>query len=343
MITYHEYWQQVDQIAQMLADPDALAEEYGEDADPSEVLWEITDGHEFVIYYNKAAAVMQHSDNQDAYWEEMGETPAADSWWSLLPPLAMMAMQADIQDRMQRVGSTPNPFGQALVRGGRKAGELASRGYQALGRGAQAASSYAGQAFEDACHEAGFRPNPHPNGKWGRQTLKDGTTVYEMGGAGAYVVIVPYKPRKSLIASSAAAFYEYKEGRKVPKGTKWLAVDGGVSAHRTLKAAKKAGGAVAANTSLAGERSSFGSLWSQVRQNPWPNVPEGALATSYSPPPGPFGRQNAPMGYLSSSLDPPLSPQGREAYSSGMLQGQRVMRSYPPMPRGRYNGDDEGY
>jgi hypothetical protein len=98
---YREYWQEVDAIAALLSDPDQLAEEYGEEAEPSEVLFEITDGHQFVIYTFKASKVLEHSDNTDAYFDHVGEI-TADSWSAIVTPLAIYAMQADITDRMGR-------------------------------------------------------------------------------------------------------------------------------------------------------------------------------------------------------------------------------------------------
>jgi len=51
-----------------------------------------------------------------------------------------------------------------------------------------------------------------------------------------------YQPRKSPATAWVAGRYESATGRKVPKGTKWLVLyrAGSVSAHKTLKAAKKA-------------------------------------------------------------------------------------------------------
>jgi len=102
MMTSSEYWIEVHAIGDTLNDSDALTEEYGEDADPSEVLWEITDGHEFVIYNFKALKVMEYTSNADAFFEQGMELGAPDSFFSMLPPLAMMAMQADVQDYMNR-------------------------------------------------------------------------------------------------------------------------------------------------------------------------------------------------------------------------------------------------
>ena len=53
-MTYNEYWSEVDHIAALIGDADALAHDYGEDAEPYEVLWEIADAHEYVIYTHKA-------------------------------------------------------------------------------------------------------------------------------------------------------------------------------------------------------------------------------------------------------------------------------------------------
>lgn len=95
-----EYWAEVMAIAALLSDEEALEADYGEDYDTYDVAHEIVDGHQFIIYYANAAKVMQYSKNQDAYWDQFGQTPDADSWWGLLPPLAYAAMLQDIWDQV---------------------------------------------------------------------------------------------------------------------------------------------------------------------------------------------------------------------------------------------------
>ena len=99
-MTSADYYSQVIDIADTLNDPEKLAEEYGEDRDKFEVLDEIVDGHEFVIYNFKAMKVLEYSDNTDAYFDEMGAYTMEDGFFSSLPPLAYFAMRQDIVDRL---------------------------------------------------------------------------------------------------------------------------------------------------------------------------------------------------------------------------------------------------
>jgi hypothetical protein len=256
--------------------------------------------------------------------------PPESTTWRLINEL-----QEEQRALMRSVGARKgNPLGGALIRGGRTAADYTRRGYEAIGRGARSAAGYAQSALQDACDEAGLtRPNPKAQGKWTREKQASGRTIYARGGIDAYVVIVPYKPRVSPMAREFAGAYERTEGRKVPKGTKWLAVATApwrtlgaveptrVSAHKTLAAAKKTGEAMS-GPKRSGTR----------RHNPHPHIPAGALSSSYDPPPSPFGRQNVAEGALATSYNPPPSPFGRPDYSSGMLQGQQVSRSRARQP-----------
>jgi hypothetical protein len=105
-ITYREYWTEVDRLAEELSStPEELEESYGSD-DAYEILNQMIDSHEFIIYTAKALKVMEYTDNDDAYFEEMGGPPQVDSFSSLLPPLAYFAMQADVLNRMSRANPT---------------------------------------------------------------------------------------------------------------------------------------------------------------------------------------------------------------------------------------------
>lgn len=93
--SYHEYWKEVQAIADLVF-TDRLYAEYGDDADSYEALQEIIDAHPFVIYYHQAIQVMQHTDHEDAYIEEYGEFPPAVFWRGLVSPLAFMAFYTDV-------------------------------------------------------------------------------------------------------------------------------------------------------------------------------------------------------------------------------------------------------
>ncbi len=65
------------------------AKEYSEDIE--DVLQEMIDGHEYIIYTHKARLVIAWSENPDAYEDEMGERAPTDE------ARAFMAMRADVQ------------------------------------------------------------------------------------------------------------------------------------------------------------------------------------------------------------------------------------------------------
>ena len=102
MITYREYWTEVDELADAVRALD-------ESEDAFDALIELLDGHEFVIYYAKAQGVLVHSENQDAYWEMDGSLSGFDSYWDMIGPLALYAMQADVMDRASRPAVSENP------------------------------------------------------------------------------------------------------------------------------------------------------------------------------------------------------------------------------------------
>lgn len=66
-ISYREYW---DEIASLCSTIHEEAEEY--QREPSEVLWETIDGHQWVIYTAYHFDVMKHSDNSGYSAESFG-------------------------------------------------------------------------------------------------------------------------------------------------------------------------------------------------------------------------------------------------------------------------------
>lgn len=106
-MTYREYWTEVDRIAAELSEgPDALEESYGMD-EPYDVAIQIVDGHEYVIYYNKAFKVLEYTDNDDAYFEVHDGPPQVDSFTAMLTPLAYFAMLADVMSRVEYENPSP--------------------------------------------------------------------------------------------------------------------------------------------------------------------------------------------------------------------------------------------
>ena len=90
MLTHKQYWAEVRSIANEVVSTYRDAE----DADDRyEWLWESIDGHEFVIYTHKAAAVIVHTDHRNA-WSDVFDTLPRNS---TIEVMAFYAMMADVE------------------------------------------------------------------------------------------------------------------------------------------------------------------------------------------------------------------------------------------------------
>ena len=89
--TEQEYWREVQAIAESAHEE---AKEHG--GGLGDYLHETIDGHQFVIYTHKARAVLLHSPNENAIFEEMGDQ-VAGSMEGLYSMAAYWAMLADVQ------------------------------------------------------------------------------------------------------------------------------------------------------------------------------------------------------------------------------------------------------
>lgn len=100
-VTRKEYWDEIRSIRRSLVDEWA-AERADYDGDVNEWLsdrlHQDIDGHQWIIYTDYNLDVLRFTDNRDAYYDEMGEWPAAPSLGEMLAPVAYMAMQADVND-----------------------------------------------------------------------------------------------------------------------------------------------------------------------------------------------------------------------------------------------------
>lgn len=65
---------------------------------PHYALHEIVDGSCWVIYTHAARKVIEHSDNDCAYFDEMGAVEVSD-WSTLLTTAAYFALMADIREK----------------------------------------------------------------------------------------------------------------------------------------------------------------------------------------------------------------------------------------------------
>ena len=97
-ITYFEYWEEVRELAQSIVDK----EEYDEDADIHDILWERIDSHNWIIYNYKAYQVMGLTDNPDAFLD-MGVGVPDGSWWDIVTQFAHCAFSADVEQAMSRI------------------------------------------------------------------------------------------------------------------------------------------------------------------------------------------------------------------------------------------------
>jgi hypothetical protein len=102
LITEQEYTAEIRNIAQK-----QLPEEFreaGDDTDPdefiSERLHEIIDGHKWIIYTYYNSQVLTHTDNDGAYFDDMGDL-AADNYSAAVMPMAFYAMRQDVVDRIR--------------------------------------------------------------------------------------------------------------------------------------------------------------------------------------------------------------------------------------------------
>lgn len=93
MITYSEYWQEIQSIVESIKH-----ECESEGLDPHEFAHELIDSHEFVIYTYKAMNVLVHSDHSDAWVDHFGETGVVKDNAINWSGLAYMAMMADVQN-----------------------------------------------------------------------------------------------------------------------------------------------------------------------------------------------------------------------------------------------------
>ena len=95
--SYREYWDAVDRTA---AD---IAARVKDGEDMSDALFEEIDGSWWITYYHAARAVMQHTENDDACFLEMGDD-ACDgigSFDGIVTRCAFYAMCADVASRYE--------------------------------------------------------------------------------------------------------------------------------------------------------------------------------------------------------------------------------------------------
>jgi hypothetical protein len=104
-VTHSEYWTTVADLANDLIDEYKLQNELehvseidADDLIAQDMVWEAIDGHSFIIYTYKALAVLQHTDNQDAAFDNGGLN--ADSFADTITQMAFWAMHQDVVEKI---------------------------------------------------------------------------------------------------------------------------------------------------------------------------------------------------------------------------------------------------
>ena len=96
-ITSHGYWKEIRALAKLVH----TKEGYDEDADESDILHELIDGHEWIIYTWAYPWVLMHSDNEDALFDAQGPTEATN-YSQIMQLMAFYAMEQDVMDALSR-------------------------------------------------------------------------------------------------------------------------------------------------------------------------------------------------------------------------------------------------
>jgi hypothetical protein len=98
-ITQTEYW---DEIKRIVVDSIDEAREFapGDENRFNESIWQIIDGHQWIIYNHYHTFVLQHSRNENTYFDEFGALANVDSFSEVTVRLAFAAMHQDVWDEM---------------------------------------------------------------------------------------------------------------------------------------------------------------------------------------------------------------------------------------------------
>ena len=91
-MTEKEYWAEVKELAAYI-----LEEASDRDEDVQDVLHEVIDGHQWVIYTHQNREVLLHCSNPDAY-AEIGEVPVLESGTLNWAAMAYLALAEDVQE-----------------------------------------------------------------------------------------------------------------------------------------------------------------------------------------------------------------------------------------------------
>jgi len=102
-ITYSDYWQEIDRLADDIIEE---AQEYGEDI--FDATHQAVDGHQWVIYYSYNDYVIRHAGNGDAWEdcyspEDIGRVVVEHGMTGARSHQAFFAMREDVSDAVYRL------------------------------------------------------------------------------------------------------------------------------------------------------------------------------------------------------------------------------------------------
>jgi hypothetical protein len=108
-ITYTEYWQEVNDLAESIVSETMDDNDNDRDAAESDIwdsrLHETVDGHQWVIYYSYNDDVLRHTENEEYYEDNFGADALAESLKqggisTLKMHMAFWALYADVSDKL---------------------------------------------------------------------------------------------------------------------------------------------------------------------------------------------------------------------------------------------------
>lgn len=97
--TWEDYWASVRSIVSDIMEEHAPSLEEADYDAARDAVWESVDGSCWVIYYARAFAALQHSENETAI-DEHGDGERCD-FWTYITRAAFYAMAADVSDRLE--------------------------------------------------------------------------------------------------------------------------------------------------------------------------------------------------------------------------------------------------
>lgn len=95
-LSYHAYWTHVSDLVDEI-----IEESEGDEGRKLDLVDEMLDQDEWVIYYHKAPHGLLHSENESAFFE-VGDPREWESWEDANTQMMFWALRADVMDRLRR-------------------------------------------------------------------------------------------------------------------------------------------------------------------------------------------------------------------------------------------------